>query len=269
MPPCLSDKEFSGFSRLIFDLAGIHMAPAKKPLVSGRLAKRLGHHGLDTFTDYLSLVKADSAERQIALDLLTTNETYFFREPQHFEFLSESIAPEWRSRSKVRIWCGASSTGEEPYTLAMTLAESLGTTRFDILASDISTRVLQTARKGLYPIEDAKDIPSPLRIKHCLKGVGPQEGWFLVDKPLRDRIQFEQINLNASLPDIGPFDAIFLRNVMIYFSPETKSDLVARLVPLLRPGGYFVISHSESLHGVTDQLKMVKPSIYRKPETLT
>ncbi len=269
MPPVLSEKEFSGFSRLIFELAGIHMAPSKRPLVSGRLAKRLGHHGLDSYSDYLSLVKKDESERQVAVDLLTTNETYFFREPKHFEFLGATIAREWRGRSKVNIWCGASSTGEEPYTLAMTLAESIGSMRFDILASDISTRVLETARKALYPIEDAKDIPPALRAKYCLKGVGPQDGWLLVDKPLRDRIQFQQINLNAKLPAIGPFDAIFLRNVMIYFSVETKRDLLSRLVPLLRPGGYFVISHSESLHGVTDQLQMVKPSIYRKPESLS
>jgi chemotaxis protein methyltransferase CheR len=267
MQPVLSDKEFSGFSRLIFDMAGIHMAPAKKPLVSGRLAKRLGHHGLDSYGDYLSLVKTDGTERQIAIDLLTTNETYFFREPKHFEFLAKTMVPEWRGRPGVRIWCGASSTGEEPYTLAMTLAESLGSARFEILASDISTRVLDTARKALYPIEDARDIPPALRAKYCLKGIGPQEGWFLVDKPLRDRIQFEQINLNAPLPAMGPFDAIFLRNVMIYFSAETKCDLLSRLIPLLRPGGYFVISHSESLHGITDQLQMVKPSIYRKPES--
>jgi chemotaxis protein methyltransferase CheR len=265
--PSLSDKEFSGFSRLIFDQAGIHMTPAKKPLVSGRLTKRLIHHGLDSFGDYLRLVSNDTAERQIAIDLLTTNETYFFREPQHFDFLANTIAPELRKRQNVRIWCGASSTGEEPYTIGMTLAEALGHMRFDILASDISTRVLATARSALYPIEDAKNIPAALRMKHCLKGVGAQDGRFLIHDALRARIQFEQINLNATLPNMGPFDVIFLRNVMIYFNPETKRDLLARIVPLLHPGGYFITSHSESLHGVTDQLKMVKPSIYRKPES--
>jgi chemotaxis protein methyltransferase CheR len=269
MQPVLSDKEFKGFSQMIFDQAGIHMAPAKKPLVSGRLSKRLNHHDLGSFGDYLKLIHKDAAERQIAIDLLTTNETYFFREPQHFEFLERVIAPEWRRRNKVRVWCGASSTGEEPYSLAMTLAESLGPARFDILASDISTRVLEVARKALYPIDDAKDMPSRFRVKYCLKGVGAQEGWFLIDKPLRDRIEFAQINLNAPLPGVAPFDAIFLRKVMIYFSQATKCELLTRLLPLLRPGGYFVISHSESLHGVTDQLKMVQPSIYRKPESPT
>ncbi len=269
MVQVLSDKEFGGFSRMIFDQAGIHMNPSKKPLVSGRLTKRLNHHSLDSFAEYLSLVSKDAAERQIAVDLLTTNETYFFREPQHFEFLDKVIAPELRGQSNIRIWCGASSTGEEPYTIAMTLAETLGHTRFDILASDISTRVLETARKALYPIEDAKDIPKQLRMKYCLKGVGPQQGWFLVNDLLRARIKFDQINLNAPLSGMGPFDVIFLRNVMIYFNQDTKRDVVARLIPLLRPGGYFIISHSESLHGVTDHLKMVKPSIYRNPESHT
>ncbi|MGE5452738.1 MAG: CheR family methyltransferase [Acidobacteriota bacterium] len=265
MAPVLSDKEFSGLSRMIFDQAGIHMAVSKKPLVSGRLNKRLNHHGLNTYGDYLKLITQDGVERQIAIDLLTTNETFFFREPAHFQFLSQVIAPQLHNQPNIRIWCGASSTGEEPYTIAMTLAEALGHMRFDILASDISTRVLETARKALYPIEDVKDIPVQHRIKHCLKGIGPQEGWFLIDDPLRHRIQFEQINLNAPLPDIGTFDVIFLRNVMIYFSQETKRDLLGRLVPLLRPGGYFVVSHSESLHGINTELEMVKPSIFRKP----
>ena len=264
MVPVLSDKDFKGFRQMIFELAGIHMSDAKKPLISGRLAKRLGQRGLDSYGEYLSLIQKDQSERQMALDLLTTNETYFFREPKHFDFLANTVAPTLRGQSSVRIWSGASSTGEEPYTIAMVLAEALGHLRFEILASDISSRVLDTARQALYPLEDADNIPKPIRAKHCLKGVGSQEGWFLIDQPLRDRVQFDSINLNARLPDIGPFDVIFLRNVMIYFSMDTKREVVARMLPLLKPGGHFVISHSESLHGVTDQMQMVKPSIYRK-----
>jgi chemotaxis protein methyltransferase CheR len=265
MNPVLHDKEFKGFRQMIFDQAGIHMSEAKKPLVSGRLAKRLGSRGLDSYADYLRLISQDQVERQMAIDLLTTNETYFFREPKHFEFLAHTIAPSLRGRGEVRVWSGACSTGEEPYTLAMTLAESLGNLRFEILASDISSRVLETAQTALYPIEDAENIARGLRARHCLKGVGSQTGWFLIDKPMRDRVRFEQINLNKRLPDIGQFDVIFLRNVMIYFSPETKREVLNRLLPHLKPGGYFFISHSESLHGVTDALDMVKPSIYRKP----
>jgi chemotaxis protein methyltransferase CheR len=260
----LSDKEFKGFSQMIFALAGIHMSEAKKPLISGRLAKRLGQRGLDSYGDYLDLIHHDQSERQMALDLLTTNETYFFREPKHFEFLAQTVVPTLRNQSPIRIWSGACSTGEEPYTLAMVLAEALGHMRFEILASDISSRVLSTAKQALYPLEEADNIPKHLRARHCLKGIGSQQGWFLVDQPIRDKVQFESINLNARLPDIGPFDVIFLRNVMIYFSIETKREVVGRMLPLLKPGGHFIISHSESLHGVTDQLQMVKPSIYCK-----
>ncbi len=265
MVPSLSDKEFKGFQQLIFDEAGITMSDAKKPLVSGRLAKRLAQHGLNTYGDYYKIVVQDSKERQMAVDLLTTNETFFFREPKHFEFLANTIVPEFGRQSSLRLWCGASSTGEEPYTLAMTLAKALGPRKFEILASDISTRVLATAKKALYPLEDAQDIPKPYRAEYCLKGVGSQEGWFTLDPAIRSTIQFDQINLNETLPDVGIFDVIFLRNVMIYFSAETKREVVARILTKLRPGGYFVISHSESLHGVTSDLQMVKPSIYRKP----
>ena len=264
MVPALSEKEFKGFRQMIFDLAGIHMSDAKKPLISGRLAKRLGQHGLDSYSDYLALIKKDQAERQMAVDLLTTNETYFFREPKHFDFLAHTLVPMRRNQSSLRIWSGASSTGEEPYTIAMVLAEALGHMRFDILASDISSRVLATARQALYPLEEADNIPRHMRAKYCLKGIGSQEGWFMIDQPVRERVQFESINLSTRLPDIGTFDVIFLRNVMIYFSMDTKREVVARMLPLLKPGGHFIISHSESLHGVTDQLQMIKPSIYCK-----
>lgn len=260
----LNEREFKGFRQMIFDQAGITMSNAKKPLISGRLAKRLAVKGLESYSDYLSLVMQDAKERQTAVDLLTTNETYFFREPKHFEFMAQHIIPDLRRQGEARVWSAASSSGEEAYTLAMVLAEGLGHTRFEILASDISTRVLETGRQALYPIEDASNIPKPMKASYCLKGVGSQEGWFLIDRVLRDRVSFEQINLNERLPDVGEFDVIFLRNVMIYFSVETKRAVMARLIPLIKPGGYFFISHSESLHGVTDQLQMIRPSIYRK-----
>jgi chemotaxis protein methyltransferase CheR len=260
----LSQKEFLGFRRMIFEQAGIHLSDAKKSLVSGRLAKRLGQREIDSYGEYLALIQHDAAERQMAIDLLTTNETYFYREPQHFDFLARQLVPTLKGKGSIRVWCAASSTGEEPYTIAMTLAEALGHLRFEILASDISTRVLNTARKALYPMDDAANIPKGVRARHCLKGIGSQDGWFLIDKPLRDRIRFEQINLNARLPDVGSFDIIFLRNVMIYFNTETKQGVIKRLMPHLRDEGHLFISHSESLHGVTDALQMVKPSVYRK-----
>lgn len=261
-PQSLSDREFDGFRRMIFEEAGITMVDAKRPLVCGRLVKRVAELGLNSFSSYLSRIGKDAAERQVAIDLLTTNETYFFREPKHFEFLAQEIAPRLRGISQPRIWCGASSTGEEPYTIAMVLAQALGHTRFSLLASDISTRVLERARQALYPLEDAREIPREIRTRHCLKGVGEQEGWFTIDDAVRQRVQFEQINLNAALPNLGSFDVIFLRNVMIYFSQETRRQVVARVIRHLNPGGHFFISHSESLHGVTEALRAVRPSIY-------
>jgi chemotaxis protein methyltransferase CheR len=261
----LSDREFHQFRSMIYEVAGISMSEAKKPLVSGRLAKRIRQHGMESYGAYFNFLMKEKAELQVAVDLLTTNETYFFREPKHFDFLRDHILPELKSRPVVRVWSGASSSGEEPYTIAMTLAESLGDHAWELVASDISTRMLEKARAGLYPMVDAEGIPRPLLSKYCLKGSGPHEGYFLFERSLRSRINFLQVNLNSSLPNLGEFDVIFLRNVMIYFDMETKRQVVQRMFPLLRPGGYFIVSHSESLNGVTDDLKIVHPSIYRKP----
>lgn len=261
--PRLDPSLFRRFQKLLYEETGIHMSDVKKPLVEGRLSKRLAQLGLPRFGDYLARVVQDPAEKQVAIDLLTTNETYFFREPRHFEFLADRIVAEWGQRSCPRIWCGACSTGEEPYTIAMVLAEALGHSRFEILASDISTRVLEAARRGLYPVADAKPIPSAMRKRYCLKGFGSQSGWFTLDPGLKSRVSFERINLNSTLPSIGEFDAIFLRNVMIYFAQQTKREVISRVVPRLKPGGYLFVSHSETLNGLTDQMPMVQPSVYR------
>ncbi|WP_313552047.1 CheR family methyltransferase [Pseudomonas sp.] len=261
----LSDSDFRKFRGMIYDAAGISMADSKKPLVSGRLAKRVRQRGLPSYGAYFDVLMRDRSEFQTAVDLLTTNETYFFREPKHFEFLRTVVLPEIRDRASVRIWSGACSTGEEPYTLALTLADTFGTRPWEIVASDISTRVLEKARRGQYPLEDAEGIPKALLHKHCFKGIGQNEGTFLIDPNLTARITFRQINLNTTLPDVGQFEVIFLRNVMIYFDNDTKRQVVQRLVNHLRPGGYFMVSHSESLNGITEALKMVRPSIYQKP----
>ncbi|MGY2199399.1 CheR family methyltransferase [Pseudomonas gingeri] len=260
----LSDNEFQQFRAMIRDIAGISMSDAKKQLISGRLAKRLQFFQLTTYGGYYRLLMKDKAELQVAVDLLTTNETYFFREPRHFEFLKETVLPQLRGHAPVRIWSGACSTGEEPFTLAMVLADSLGARPWEILASDISARVLDKARTGRYPLDAIKGIPDALLNKYCLKGVGSNTGVFMVDPALASRIEFTSINLNNPLPAVGQFDVIFLRNVMIYFDNQTKSQVVQRLLKHLKPGGYFVISHSESLNGITDDVQLVKPSIYRK-----
>ncbi|MCD5995665.1 protein-glutamate O-methyltransferase CheR [Pseudomonas sp. CDFA 602] len=263
----LDDREFGHFQSWLYRAAGINLSPAKKALVAGRLFKRLKHYELESYGEYFKLIMSDQrkGELQVALDLLTTNETYFFREPKHFEFLRQQVLPNTAPGKLFRVWSAASSSGEESYSLAMTLAESLGTTPWEVVGSDISTQVLAKARTGHYSMERASTLPQPLLSKYCLKGIGRQEGTFLIDKSLRSRVHFAQVNLNESLPDLGEFEVIFLRNVMIYFDQQTKSQVVARLLPLLKPGGHFIISHSESLNGVNDTLKLVAPSIYRKP----
>jgi chemotaxis protein methyltransferase CheR len=261
----ISDSDFARFQQMIFSIAGISMTSAKKALVAGRLARRLKHHGLDCYGEYFKLLSRQQDEMQVAVDLLTTNETYFFREPKHFDFLRDRILPQHPPGRTFRVWSAASSSGEEAYTLAMVLADNLGTTPWEIFGSDISTRVLDKARTGLYPMERIRGIPQASLRAHCLKGVGSQEGSFIIDPALRRHVRFEQINLNESLPNVGEFDVIFLRNVMIYFQTDTKRQVVARLLAKLRPGGYFIVGHSESLNGLAQGLETVAPSIYRKP----
>ena len=264
--PVLSDQEFDKFRKFIYEFAGISLAPSKKPLVGGRLAKRLQLHGLNSYGDYYRLLHGDSHpnELQIAVDLLTTNETYFFREPKHFEFLRGQILDAYRPGRPFRVWSAACSSGQEPYSIAMTLADRLGDGTWEIVASDLSTRVLERARSGLYALEQAEKIPQPYLKAYCLKGTGGQEGAFLVDKKLRNRISFLQVNLNTALPRLGEFDLVFLRNVMIYFDTATKRQVVARILQTLRPGGHLFIGHSESLNGVHDGIGLVSPAIYRK-----
>ncbi|UVH52498.1 protein-glutamate O-methyltransferase CheR [Pseudomonas sp. CBSPBW29] len=261
----LSDAEFLQFRSLIHEIAGISMSDAKKQLVSGRLSKRLQIFKLNTYGAYYKVLMKDRAELQVAVDLLTTNETYFFREPKHFDFLRDVALPELRGSGPLRVWSGACSTGEEPYTLAMVLADSLVGRPWEIVASDISSRVLDKARQGRYPLDGIRGIPEALLKKYCLKGVGSNHGCFMVEPALASRIDFQSINLNNPLPKLGLFDVIFLRNVMIYFDNETKVQVVKRLLSHLKPGGYFMVSHSESLNGITDELRLIKPSIYRRP----
>jgi chemotaxis protein methyltransferase CheR len=262
----LQEKEFAQFRDLIYRIAGINMSPAKKPLVTSRLAKRLRHYGLSSYGGYFQMITADSGktELQVAVDLLTTNETHFFREPKHFEFLSQHILPERKPGKPLRIWSAACSSGEEPYSIAMLLDEKLGTAPWEIVASDLSTRVLDKARSGLYPIDRMLEIPRHYLSNYCLKGTGSQEGTLLIERKLRERVQFMQHNLIEEPPKLGEFDVIFLRNVMIYFDQDTKRQVVSHLLSRLRPGGYFLIGHSETLNGVSDDVRLVKPAVYRR-----
>ena len=262
----LSDQEFGGFRSFIHREAGIHLQPTKKPLVAGRLLKRVRELSMPSYGDYLKHIERDAAERQLAVDLLTTNETYFFREPKHFDFLREVLGGPWAQRPSLRIWSAACSSGQEPYTLAMVLDEMRGSRGWEVLATDISTRVLEKARTGIYPIAAAESVPVAYRKRYCLRGEGKNISLCMVDPALAKRVEFRQLNLNERLPAVGQFAVIFLRNVMIYFDADTKRRIVERLVEHLEPGGYLVISHSESLHGLVDCVQPVRPSIYRKPD---
>ena len=267
-PAVLTRTEFTRFQELIYRIAGISMTDAKMVLVSGRLARRLQHYQLRSYGDYFELLNSpgNGAEMQLAIDLLTTNETFFFREPKHFQFLRDTVLPALPTNRPVRIWSGACSSGEEIYSIAMVLADRLGERPWELIGSDISARVLERARGGHYPMERIDEIPPEYLRRFCLKGVGKQAGTILVDSALRRKAQFRQINLNAALPsDLGQFDVVFLRNVMIYFDSNTKREVVRRVAATLRSGGYFLVSHSESLNGVSDGLQLVSPSIYRKP----
>ena len=263
----ITDKEFACFQRFIYDAAGITLSSSKKALVSGRLAKRLSAHKLGTYAQYLALLSGGEVpdEVQTAIDLLTTNETYFFREGKHFEVLRE-LALSRRGRTEpLRVWSAACSTGEEPYSIAMVLADVLEHGAWEVLGTDISSRVLRQAATGHYALPRTKLIPEAYLKRFCLKGVGAQDGTLLVERALRQRVQFTSANLNAPLPKIGMFDVIFLRNVMIYFNGDTKRQVVARALGQLKRGGHLFIGHSESLHDITGDVVQVSPAVYRKP----
>jgi len=265
----ISDNEFDRLRRFFESASGIKLADSKKVLVCGRLSKRLRHWGLQTYREYIDFIEAKGHEdeRQTAVDLLTTNETHFFREPKHFDFLREELARLQRNglKGSLRLWSAASSTGEEAYSLAMTLNETLGDRPWQIFASDLSTKVLDDARKAIYPASRAEEVPRPLAVKYLLEGYDECEGFYRIEPGLRKRVTFAQVNLMEPLPSMEPFDMIFLRNVLIYFDNAGKKKIVESLVKRLKSGGLLFIGHSETLGGITDVVKPVVPTIYRQP----
>ena len=263
----LSDREFGQFQRFIYEAAGITLSASKKQLVAGRLGKRIQERHFDGFGEYFQHLAGgtEPAEVQTAVDLLTANEAYFFREPKHFEWLRK-VALEARTGSApFRVWSAASSTGEEAYTIAMVLDDCLAARPWEIVGSDISLRVLRRARHGHYPVARTTGISPAFLRRYCLRGVGVEAGTVLIDRSLRKNVSFLQVNLNVTLPPrLGTFDVIFLRNVMIYFNGDTKRQVVARVLTALKPGGSFLIGHSENLNGINDTLTPAAPAIYRK-----
>jgi chemotaxis protein methyltransferase CheR len=263
----LNADEFSWISRFLFERTGIQLKEGKQAMVMGRLEKRLRLHNFQSYSEYFrSLCRPENAiELRLAIDLLTTNETYFFREPQHFDFLCSQILPKCALSKPLRVWSAACSSGEEVYTLGMLLQEYFPSNNWEVIGTDISSRVLEKARDGLYDLSTCKNIPAGLLKKYCLRGVDEYDGFLLIDQIIRKHVRFEHANLIGELPDLGKFDIIFLRNVMIYFEQDTKQKVLDRIHQFLLPGGYFYISHTESLNGFKTPFKMIKPSIYQKP----
>jgi chemotaxis protein methyltransferase CheR len=263
----ISDGEFARFQRLIHDIAGIHLAGTKKPLLCGRLGRRLRGRGLASYGEYYALVTSgrEPEELQTCVNLLTTNETYFFREPRHFEHLRERVLPEVRPGRAFLAWSAACSSGEEPCSMAMVIADRLGLDApWEVLASDINSSVLARASAGHYPMQRTGRIPGRYLQRFCLKGVGSQAGTFLVDAPLRAHLRFARINLRDPPPGSAEIDGIFLRNVLIYLDPGVKRQVVGRLAARLRPGGLLFVGHAESLLGVCDALTLEAPTVYRR-----
>jgi chemotaxis protein methyltransferase CheR len=272
----ITDREFSLFRELIYKEAGIYLSPIKKPLLMGRLTRRLRELGLQSFEAYYRLVLENGEEERIRLlDAISTNETHFFREPKQFEFLEQRLLPEWsreaelgRRSREIRVWSAGCSTGEEPYSLAMVLLLYFPFTsgwKIEILATDLSTRALDRARKAIWPIEKTKEIPPRYLHPFMLKGTRSQEGKIKAGPEIRSVIQFERLNLNEEVyPASEPFDLIFCRNVLIYFDAESKQRVIDRLLLALSPWGYLFIGHAESLTGLADRVRSVLPTVYAK-----
>lgn len=268
----ISDDDFDLIKDWIYKVAGITLSSAKKNLVTGRLGRRLHELGYTTFGDYIRPIIAAKAgdsqmlqERQYAINALTTNETYFFRETAHFDFLREVLVPKWQVGEARRIWSAASSSGEEAYTAAMVLGMHLSQNQWEIVGTDINSNVVVQAGKALYPLSRAEKIPDNYLKSFCLKGIGRMEGLFQITPLIKNRVRFQTANILQDQASLGRFDLIFLRNVLIYFDKDAKQRVLDNLINRLKPGGYLFIGHAESLNGLQYDLKMIKTSVYQRP----
>lgn len=270
----MSPAVFRGFAELVYAETGIHLAPAKQALLVARLAKRMRALDLVKWRDYLELVRTDAREKVQCINSITTHETHFFREPMHFEFLRTNVIPALREAAaaglrtkQLRVWSAGCSTGEEPYSLAMLLLDLLGDWHLDILATDLSSRVVESARAGLWPIRKSSEIPRDYLRRFMLRGQNAQSGVMSAGAELRSILRFETLNLNDARYAVGSnLDLIFCRNVLIYFDQASKSRVIARLVQHLDPTGLLFVGHSESLNGITDALRAVRPTVYSHKE---
>ncbi|MCL2344624.1 MAG: hypothetical protein FWC58_02065 [Desulfobulbus sp.] len=257
--------DFERVRKLIYQHAGITLSPTKQDMVYSRLARRLRATGCRSFTEYLdALEKRGSDEWEEFVNSLTTNLTSFFREPHHFPIFAEHLQKLGTQRP-IRVWCSAASTGEEPYSIAITAAETFGSnlSHVSIIASDLDTNVLETAKKGVYPLERVEKL-SPDRLRRFFtRGAGAQEGYVTVRPELKALITFQRINLLDSIYAVkGPLDVIFCRNVMIYFDKPTQYKILARFVPLMQPDGLMFAGHSESFMHAADLFRSLGKTVY-------
>lgn len=260
---------FERFRTIAYEQAGIELRDGKESLVSARVAKRLRALGLENEAQYVARLEAGDDPEELVqfLDVISTNFTSFFREPEHFREVRSAVA-RWLSQGqkRFRFWSAASSSGEEPYTLAMTLADAFQGVNVDwrILATDISTRVLALAKAGRYTEQQVQTVPTELASRY-LRSIG--EGQVEVSRELAAKIVFARLNLSQPpFPMGGPLDVVLCRNVMIYFDTPVRQRLVSEIERLLRPGGLLMIGHSETLNGLRTGLSIVRPSVYRKSE---
>ncbi|MEW6426782.1 MAG: protein-glutamate O-methyltransferase [Thermodesulfobacteriota bacterium] len=268
----LDDNLFQKFRTLIYDQTGINLSSEKKELLNARLGKRLRACGLDSFTAYYELITSDrnGIEFTNFVDSVSTNYTSFFREQNHFTLLAERLLPEIiqrRSGGKpISIWSSACSSGEEPYTLAIVAQEALASSRekFQVFATDISTRVLAVAERGVYPMERVANVPREILKKYFLKGAGNSAGYVKVKPELRALIRFQHFNLMGPFPWRGEIDIVFCRNVMIYFDRETQTRLVNKFYDSLVAGGFLIIGHSESISSLNHRFRQVEATVFQK-----
>ncbi len=267
----MTDQEFKRIYKHMKCHYGIDLS-RKREIITGRLDNYIHQSGFATYTDFLDRMEQDltGAMEKTLVDFLTTNHTFFMREHEHFDFIREKILPELKikesQKKDLRIWCGASSTGEEPYTLAMVIADYFG---FDleawdttILATDISTEALRKAKSGIYVKEQIDPLPESWKRRYLHHILG--EDQYQITEDIRERVLFRTFNLMDPIPFRKPLHLVLLRNVMIYFDHETKTDLVKRIYEILEPGGYLIVGKTETVDCVSVPLQMVEPSIFRK-----
>jgi chemotaxis protein methyltransferase CheR len=268
-----TERDFTCIRELVARYSGISLSDAKRDLVYGRLKPRLRSLSINTFSEYCEYLESgnDNGELTMFVNAITTNLTAFFREQHHFEYLSNSIIPELmaqkRPGKRFRIWSAGCSTGEEPYSIAITLQETIADIDnwdIKILATDIDSNVINKARQGVYPSDRVDKVDKHRLQKWFLKGKDDNNGMVCVRNNVKSLVTFQVLNLMESWPMKGEFDLIFCRNVVIYFNKDTQRQLFGRMAEITRPGGYLMIGHSESLHNVSDIYKPLGKTIYRK-----